>query len=152
MAVVESAARAFLLWLWVAVLRFIILPPEPDTLSPPPLRTPFSFLDLPESVRERIYLLLEYSRKDDLGEKRVVMVNSPDGPPSKPEGICEWSSIHRRFNAAPEESIQHGQGRFANQLFYVPAPYPRVRGPFSTHTTNFGFMAWAAKEYHTFLR
>ncbi|KAJ5906197.1 uncharacterized protein N7473_003113 [Penicillium subrubescens] len=119
MAVVESAVRAFLLWFWAAVLRFIFLPPEPETISPPPPRTSFPFIELPESVREQIYLLLEYSREDYSGENRVVMVNSPDETSSHPKSISEWSSKNRRFNAAPYESARYGQGRFCNQLFYV---------------------------------
>jgi hypothetical protein len=56
------------------------------------------------------------SRKDDSGQKRVLIVNSPHGTLS--ERIGRWSS-RQKLNIPLDETTKRGQGRFANQLFNV---------------------------------
>lgn len=92
-------------------------PPKPPAQhSSSPSRTS-SLLQLPESVRLKIYEFLEYSRDIGPDESCAVVMNSPKGDAL--DTISEWSSTHGRFNRNYANSTPEGQPPFANQLFYV---------------------------------
>ncbi|KAJ5380959.1 uncharacterized protein N7496_003387 [Penicillium cataractarum] len=81
-----------------------------------PTESPPNLL-LPESVRQRIYRFLEYTRDIGSDESFALVMNSSKGDPL--DTISKWSSTHRRFNQNGANSTPEGQPPFSNQLFYV---------------------------------
>ncbi|KAJ5380962.1 uncharacterized protein N7496_003390 [Penicillium cataractarum] len=110
-------------------------PNPPDATSSSTLLTPF-LLRLPESVREEIYFLLEYSRENDSGQKHVLDVKCPE---LSPQSISEWSSAHQRLNWISMFGTQPSQGQFANQLFYVSRAISQDARSFFYSHNNFVF-------------